>query len=424
MKILLVHDRFPGPFLPLVRHLAQRPGVQLQAIGSPEATDVPGVPLHRFGPLRAPTPEMHWYLRPGERAVLHGQNTAGTALTLKQRGYTPDLILAQGDSGCALYLKDIFLDVPMVLFLDAFERSPADPRFTFGEGTDINHLARVRMANLNGLVSLEACDAAIVPTLWTYDRLPVELRRRAHVQHAGVDTALFQPKPDAAFALPDGRTLTAADPVVTVAADRLDLGAGLPTVLRALAGLRQARPELTLVMAGADVPAPKGAAQPSLREALVAELGLAPERTVAVGALPPERRAALMQVSRAHVHLNEPRVLGTSLLEAMACGCAVIASDTAPVREVALDGTNALLVDFFSPGPLAKRIVETLDDPTGAAGRRGAARATVLSRYDAARCTPILADLALAVLPAGLPVSAAVQTSKPSKPAKAAPSRK
>lgn len=406
MKILLVHDRFPGPFVPLIQHLAGQSGVELQAIGSAQATPVPGIPLHRVSPPRAPTPELHWYLRPAERAVLIGQNTAGTTLTLQQRGYTPDLILAHGDAGSAMYLKDIYRNVPLVLFLEAFDRPATDPRFGFGEAMDINHFARLRMANLNGLISLEACDAAIVPTLWTYNRLPVELRRRASVQHPGVDTTLFQPKPDAAFALPDGRVLTAADPVVTVVADRLDLGSGLPTLLRAVAGLRDSNPDLTLVLAGADAPPPKGAVQATLRETLMAEIGLNPARVIAVGPLADDRRAALLQVSRVHVHFNEPRVLTGGLVEAMACGCAIIASDTPPVRELVVDGANAHLTDFFAAAPLARRIATALDHPTRHADLRGAARATALSRYDAARCTPALAALLLAAQPTAAPVAA------------------
>ena len=53
--------------------------------------------------------------------------------------------------------------------------------------------------------------------------------------------------------------------------------------------------------------------------------------------------------------------LSWSLLEAMAAGCCIVASDTAPVREVLNDGETGVLVDFFSSEHQANAIEALLD---------------------------------------------------------------
>jgi glycosyltransferase involved in cell wall biosynthesis len=68
----------------------------------------------------------------------------------------------------------------------------------------------------------------------------------------------------------------------------------------------------------------------------------------------------------------------------MACGCAVVASDVAPVREVIQHGKNGLLVDFFDQPALCDAIDRVLDHPDRMQKMRDAARKTVVERYDLA----------------------------------------
>jgi glycosyltransferase involved in cell wall biosynthesis len=73
----------------------------------------------------------------------------------------------------------------------------------------------------------------------------------------------------------------------------------------------------------------------------------------------------------------------------MACEAVVVASDTAPVREVIQPGSNGLLVDFFDGDAIACKVADVLADPASYRHLGLAARRTVVSNYDLRRvCLP------------------------------------
>jgi glycosyltransferase involved in cell wall biosynthesis len=82
-----------------------------------------------------------------------------------------------------------------------------------------------------------------------------------------------------------------------------------------------------------------------------------------VGHLPHNQFVSLLQVSRVHVYLTYPFVASWSLLEAMSVGCAIVGSDTEPVREFIEPETQGLLTPFFDQAQLLQNIVRLLDDP-------------------------------------------------------------
>jgi glycosyltransferase involved in cell wall biosynthesis len=106
-------------------------------------------------------------------------------------------------------------------------------------------------------------------------------------------------------------------------------------------------------------------------------------------------------VSALHVYLTYPFVLSWSLLEAMSIGCLVLASDTAPVREVIEDGKNGRLTPFFDAEQLARTAADMLERREELTALRMAARETIVTRFDLqASCLPALVAL-LEQLPAG-----------------------
>jgi glycosyltransferase involved in cell wall biosynthesis len=66
----------------------------------------------------------------------------------------------------------------------------------------------------------------------------------------------------------------------------------------------------------------------------------------------------------------------------MSMGATIVASDTAPVREVVDHGETGLLVDFFDPSALARQVTQVLADPDGHSELGRAARRHVVEHYD------------------------------------------
>ncbi len=90
----------------------------------------------------------------------------------------------------------------------------------------------------------------------------------------------------------------------------------------------------------------------------------------------------MLQRSDAHVYLTYPFVASWSLREALAMGCAVIGSDTMPVREFVTSEETGLLVPFHDPAALAKAVLRVLDDQTLARRLREGARRFATDRLD------------------------------------------
>jgi glycosyltransferase involved in cell wall biosynthesis len=66
----------------------------------------------------------------------------------------------------------------------------------------------------------------------------------------------------------------------------------------------------------------------------------------------------------------------------MALECRIVASDTAPVREVIQDGVNGRLFPFFDPVALAAKVRETIEGKEQSAAMAKTARALALQKYD------------------------------------------
>lgn len=390
-KVLFIHKVFPGQFIHLARRLAHMPGIQVDALASEPVETVEGVTLHRYVPQNGGESRTHPYLTRTEVAVWQGQSVLAACVLLSRTGYRPDLVISHHGWGEMLFVKDLWPDVPLVGYFEFYYQGVgADVGFDPPAPVSLYDLARVRTLNMVNLLQLEAADRGVSPTRWQRDLHPSSFQDKLALIHEGIDTAIASPGTPRAMPLADGRCLSPDQEIVTYVARDLEPYRGFHILMRAAVHLLRARPSAHLVIAGGDGSSygPPPAVGESWREKMMAELGgsLPIDRVHFLGRVPHADFINLMRLSRVHLYLTYPFVLSWSMLEAMACGVVLVASDTGPVTEVVEHGVNGLLVPFHDPAAVATGLIAALDMPVEQRRRmQAAARQTVIDRYDLER---------------------------------------
>lgn len=398
MNILFVHQGFPGQYRHILRALAAQSGHRLVGLGIEELTEpLPqGVAYFRYGLSRGNTPGVHEWLLDADSKLIRGEACAIAAAQLRDQGFTPDLICAHPGWGEALFLRDVWPQVPLLCYQEFFYNARGfdydfDPEL---QGVpDWRGCARIRFKNANPLLMLQASSWNVTPTQFQRSTFPAEWQSRISVIHDGIDTELAAPNPEVApLTLPDGTLVSSGEPTITFVNRRIEPYRGCHTFIRAIPELQRRHPQARIVVVGATqgVSYGKPAPDDSWRDVFLAEIAddYNPERVHFTGSLAYGPFLQLLKLSACHVYLTYPFVLSWSLLEAMSTALPVVGSATAPVEEVIRHGENGLLVDFFSPAALADAVSTLLDDRALAENLGRQARQFVLDRFSLQQCVP------------------------------------
>jgi glycosyltransferase involved in cell wall biosynthesis len=425
MRVLFVHQNFPGQYRHLAPGLARQSDVEVVAMGETPCRVPETMRYIAYGAPAGPGRQTHPYLRGFEGQVRRGQTVLRAAMELRRDGFVPDLVCAHPGWGDTMFFRELFPEARTLSYFEFFYHAEgADVGFDPEFPASFDQKCRLHVRNAPHLMALEACDAGICPTDWQRRQFPAAYRDKLVLQHDGIDTDTAAPAPAAAQAAetgaesgaetavdlgPAGPRLTRADEVITYVARNLEPYRGFHVVMRALPELLRRRPRAQVVLVGGDEVSygRRPEAGGSWRAAMLAELGDALDlsRVHFVGRVPYGQFLRILQVSRLHLYLTYPFVLSWSLMEAMAVQCPILASDTPPVAEMIRDGETGRLVDFFDRAGLVDTAVELLADPDRAQALGRAARAHIVRHYDLKRiCLPRQIELARATAEGRAPV--------------------
>lgn len=368
MKFLFVHQNFPGQYLHLLRRLTADPTNEIMFISEPNRNVVPGVRRIFY---QTPSPDqsgVHMTARDFDFAARRAETVATMAGNLKRLGFNPDIVIGHHGWGELLDLVDVWPDVPLLGYFEFYYATDGqdvdfDPEFLLPR----ERFAKVRAMNAVNLLALALGQHGQTPTEWQLTRYPEWARGSIRLIREGAQLDLCKPNPEIRkqkLVIGDFE-VEPDEKLVTYVARNLEPYRGFHVMMRALPDLLGARPDVKVVLVGGDDVSYGSKLQGTTwREHFQKMLrGKYDESRVKLpGQLQYDVYLRMLQRSDVHVYLTYPFVPSWSLREALACGCAIVASDVEPVAEFITDGKNGLLVPALDSANLARTVLNLLED--------------------------------------------------------------
>lgn len=383
MHVLFVHQNFPAQFRYLAPRLVRDHGWQCTFVTArPEGT-LPGVEKVLYSSKGGATKANHFCTRNFENAVWEAH---GVYETLKRRtDLRPDLVVAHTGFGSSLFLPYLY-DAPIINFLEYFY-APVGQDVGYRPELPVEELTLLRIKTRNAMIlsDLVNCDRAWTPTRYQRDFFPPELRSKIEVVFDGIDTDIYHRRANPERLLDGKPVAPPGTRIVTYVARGFEMMRGFDIFMEASRRIAEDYPDVVFLVVGGDSvhygPDLQFIKEKTVREDILASGRYDLSKYVFTGFVPEDKLARILSISDLHIYLTEPFIASWSLVDAMACGAVVLASDQNCVREYIEPGRNGLLADFFDAEGIARQAVEVLRNPDRYRPLAEAAMETVRSGY-------------------------------------------
>ena len=342
MKYLFVHQNFPGQFLHIVKHLLAAEQHDVVFICEQNANFISGVRRVVYQVPRRADRVIHPHAREFEMAMARAEAVQRAARQVKALGFEPDIIIGHHGWGELLSLREVWPEAPLLGYHEFYYNTTGhdvgfDPEFPVSE-IAYAHIRAKNAVNHPGADQRRAMASRRRGISWR----PIRNGRGARSPCCRKGSISRACKPATGRRSQHGRSaaspIKASEKLVTYVARDLEPYRGFHILMRALPALLKARPDVRVVMVGGRRHQLwRAPAQWHLARAAAG--GSGQEDRSGPGAFPGAAGIhglylRLLQRSDAHVYLTYPFVASWSLREAMACGCAIVGSDTAPVQRI------------------------------------------------------------------------------------------
>jgi glycosyltransferase involved in cell wall biosynthesis len=410
VRVLFLHDAFPAQFGHVALELTRRYGWECHFLvesvsncpaPSPEmlrSLHVRSYPLSDEYRKRPPTP---WPQIFGRYLELCEAAFEGIR---RSPGLRPDLVVAHGGRGAPTPLLRDVVNCPIINYCEyyfAFSHRDISYRVDLPPAEPAPHFPRC--INAPVLVALADCDSGYSATAWQRSTFPPRFQRKIEVHFDGIDDQFYRPGPAPREIL--GRSIPEGTRVVTFVSRGLESVRGFDLFMEVARRIALERPDVLFVVAGNEETYygwdKLHTGQPSFKQWVIDRGQFDLSRFVFLGQVDPARLAEVLRMSDLHLYLTAPFVLSWSLLDAMATGLVILASDVPPVLEVIEPGVNGLVEPLFDADRMTETALRVLEDPAAYAPLGKAARRTIEERYSIDVAIPPLKDYFERVASAG-----------------------
>jgi glycosyltransferase involved in cell wall biosynthesis len=389
MHVMFIHPNFPAQFGIPAHYLASQRRWPCTFVTSVDTRHLDLPFTHINYRLDDNVPQPATFVNPDSLQGLLEHMAAIYRGLRNVRELRPDLVVGHMSYGTMLYLRNLY-PCPFVGYFELF------PSRFWGDGLllrkEFPPPEEVRLANATyhalALLHLNAVDAGWTSTRTQFTMCPKEYWPKLRVIPDGVDCTAFQPRPR-----PAGVGSLRIGPetrVVTYMSRGLESVRGFDVFMQVAKRIGQRRRDVLFLVVGAERTnhghelAYIG--QQSFKQWVLSQDSYDLEQFAFLGLPPLEELTAVYNLSDLHIHLSVPYVPSPSLPQAMASGCPILGSATAPVQEYVDDGVTGRLVDFYDVEALTERALEMLERPEEARHLGAAARQRVLERYELGKC--------------------------------------
>jgi glycosyltransferase involved in cell wall biosynthesis len=400
-KIVFLHQNYPAQFGPVARFLAQEHNADITFITQyASRPPEPGIRRIAYQPAvtgHEKTPYFFSRYFEQEAASMHGVYNA-----LHAGGIDPDLLIGHVAFGNMGLLHVAYPDVPKIGFFELFY----DPSGRYSDSrpeyrAPLPNRMRVPLRNALQFVELEYCTKGYSPTAFQKSTYPKAYQDKLSVLFDGIDTDFYSPGPVGGDS-PLARTWPTDARLVTYVSRGLEAIRGFDIFMKVAHRVSQKRADVHFVVAGN----PKthygsemiGISEKTFKDYVLKQEPYDLSRFHFLEWIPETALVDLFRLSDCHFYWTVPFTLSWSLFQALSTGCAVLASDSLPVRDAITPDVNGWLAEPYDIDALTARMLEMLDVSPSVASLRENARQSMLERAGFSVCLPRLADFYLSEL--------------------------